>query len=106
MNTDEHEHVIEVTGLRRVYGGGFEAVRGISFEVDRGEVFALLGTNGAGKTSTVELLEGLAPPTDGRIRVLGHDPYTERAAVRPRTGVMLQEGGFPSELTVDETARM
>ncbi|MFF1722442.1 ABC transporter ATP-binding protein [Streptomyces sviceus] len=106
MNTDEHEHVIEVTGLRRVYGGGFEAVRGISFSVARGEVFALLGTNGAGKTSTVELLEGLARPTDGRIRVLGHDPYTERAAVRPRTGVMLQEGGFPSELTVDETARM
>ncbi|MEV3907588.1 ABC transporter ATP-binding protein [Streptomyces canus] len=106
MNTDEHEHVIEVTGLRRVYGGGFEAVRGISFAVDRGEVFALLGTNGAGKTSTVELLEGLARPTDGRIRVLGHDPYAERAAVRPRTGVMLQEGGFPSELTVDETARM
>ncbi|MER7569179.1 ABC transporter ATP-binding protein [Streptomyces sp. NPDC097941] len=106
MNTDEHEHVIEVTGLRRVYGGGFEAVRGISFSVARGEVFALLGTNGAGKTSTVELLEGLARPTEGRIRVLGHDPYTERAAVRPRTGVMLQEGGFPSELTVDETARM
>ncbi|MFI0542941.1 ABC transporter ATP-binding protein [Streptomyces sp. WSLK1-3] len=106
MNTDEHEHVIEVTGLRRVYGGGFEAVRGISFSVARGEVFALLGTNGAGKTSTVELLEGLARPTDGRIRVLGHDPYTERAAVRPRTGVMLQEGGFPSELTVGETAQM
>ncbi|MDC0773494.1 ABC transporter ATP-binding protein [Streptomyces sp. HD] len=106
MNTDEHEHVIEVTDLRRVYGGGFEAVRGISFSVDRGEVFALLGTNGAGKTSTVELLEGLARPADGRVRVLGHDPYAERAAVRPRTGVMLQEGGFPSELTVAETARM
>ncbi|MGC0339624.1 ABC transporter ATP-binding protein [Streptomyces sp. SLBN-8D4] len=106
MNTNEHEHVIEVTDLRRVYGGGFEAVRGISFSVARGEVFALLGTNGAGKTSTVELLEGLARPTEGRIRVLGHDPYTERAVVRPRTGVMLQEGGFPSELTVDETARM
>ncbi|GGS91765.1 multidrug ABC transporter ATP-binding protein [Streptomyces griseoviridis] len=98
--------MIEVTGLRRVYGGGFEAVRGIGFTVRRGEIFALLGTNGAGKTSTVELLEGLAPPTAGRIRVLGHDPYTERAAVRPRTGVMLQEGGFPSELTVAETARM
>ncbi|MFE3033745.1 ABC transporter ATP-binding protein [Streptomyces canus] len=106
MNTNEHEHVIEVTDLRRVYGGGFEAVRGISFSVARGEVFALLGTNGAGKTSTVELLEGLARPTEGRIRVLGHDPYTERDAVRPRTGVMLQEGGFPSELTVEETARM
>jgi ABC-2 type transport system ATP-binding protein len=98
--------VIEVTDLRRVYGGGFEAVRGISFTVGRGEVFALLGTNGAGKTSTVELLEGLARPAGGRVRVLGHDPYEERAAVRPRTGVMLQEGGFPSELTVAETTRM
>ncbi|MFE9905401.1 ABC transporter ATP-binding protein [Streptomyces achromogenes] len=106
MNIDGHEHVIEVTDLRRVYGGGFEAVRGISFSVARGEIFALLGTNGAGKTSTVELLEGLAAPAGGRIRVLGHDPFRERAAVRPRTGVMLQEGGFPAELTVAETARM
>ncbi|MEV1086049.1 ABC transporter ATP-binding protein [Streptomyces sp. NPDC050211] len=106
MQINRHEHVIEVTDLRRVYGGGFEAVRGIDFSVSRGEVFALLGTNGAGKTSTVELLEGLAAPAGGRVRVLGHDPYTERAAVRPRTGVMLQEGGFPSELTVAETARM
>ncbi|WP_405536474.1 ABC transporter ATP-binding protein [Streptomyces sp. NBC_00075] len=106
METNEREHVIEVTDLRRVYGGGFEAVRGVSFSVGRGEIFALLGTNGAGKTSTVELLEGLAPPAGGRVRVLGHDPYAERAAVRPRTGVMLQEGGFPSDLTVGETARM
>ncbi|GDY75685.1 hypothetical protein SAV31267_051700 [Streptomyces avermitilis] len=110
MNTSEHErehdHVIEVTDLRRVYGGDFEAVRGITFSVERGELFALLGTNGAGKTSTVELLEGLAAPSGGRVRVLGHDPYEERAAVRPRTGVMLQEGGFPSELTVAETVRM
>ena len=101
-----YEHVIEVTDLRRVYGGGFEAVRGITFSVARGEIFALLGTNGAGKTSTVELLEGLAAPDGGRVRVLGHDPHRERAAVRPRTGVMLQEGGFPSELTVGETVRM
>ncbi|GAA1015072.1 ABC transporter ATP-binding protein [Streptomyces thermogriseus] len=103
---DTSDHVMEVTDLRRVYEGGFEAVRGVTFHVDRGEIFALLGTNGAGKTSTVELLEGLAPPSGGRVRVLGHDPYTERAAVRPRTGVMLQEGGLPSELTVGETARM
>ncbi|MFH9067367.1 ABC transporter ATP-binding protein [Streptomyces coeruleorubidus] len=106
MENNGHEHVIEVTDLRRVYGGGFEAVSGISFSVRRGEIFALLGTNGAGKTSTVEVLEGLAAPADGRVRVLGHDPYTDRALVRPRTGVMLQEGGFPSELTVAETARM
>ncbi|MFF3979152.1 ABC transporter ATP-binding protein [Streptomyces sp. NPDC055808] len=99
-------NVIEVEELRRTYAGGFEAVSGISFSVARGELFALLGTNGAGKTSTVELLEGLARPTAGSVRVLGHDPYTERAVVRPRTGVMLQEGGFPAELTVAETVRM
>lgn len=100
------DSVIEAGGVRRRYAGGFEAVAGVSFSVARGELFALLGTNGAGKTSTVELLEGLARPDGGTVRVLGHDPYRERAAVRPRIGVMLQEGGFPSELTVTETVRM
>ncbi|KOG86206.1 multidrug ABC transporter ATPase, partial [Streptomyces varsoviensis] len=109
---DFGENVIDVTGLRRRYGPpgdekkGFEAVRDISFRVGRGELFALLGTNGAGKTSTVELIEGLARPSGGTVRVLGHDPYGERRAVRPRIGVMLQEGGFPAELTVAETVRM
>ncbi|NJP82136.1 ABC transporter ATP-binding protein [Streptomyces sp. AA8] len=107
---DIGDSVIDVSGLRRRYGPagdkGFEAVRDVSFTVGRGELFALLGTNGAGKTSTVELLEGLAKPTAGKVRVLGHDPYAERRAVRPRIGVMLQEGGFPSDLTVAETVRM
>jgi ABC-2 type transport system ATP-binding protein len=98
--------VIEADGLRRRYGGdgGFEAVRGVSFDVAEGELFALLGTNGAGKTSTMEILEGLAEPTSGQVRVFGHDPYVDRATVRPGTGVMLQEGGFPSDLTVAEMA--
>ncbi|MFE0191352.1 ABC transporter ATP-binding protein [Streptomyces sp. NPDC058989] len=91
---------------RGAAGQGYEAVRGVDFSVARGELFALLGTNGAGKTSTVELLEGLAPPSGGQVRVLGHDPYKEREKVRPRIGVMLQEGGFPSELTPTETLRM
>ncbi|WP_019887627.1 ABC transporter ATP-binding protein [Streptomyces purpureus] len=98
--------LIEADRLRRTYTGGFEAVNGLSFTVPQGEIFALLGTNGAGKTSTVELLEGLAPPSGGAVRVLGRDPYQERAAVRPRIGIMLQEGGFPSDLTVAETVRM
>ncbi|MEV4997562.1 ABC transporter ATP-binding protein [Streptomyces niveus] len=104
--TDVDRNVIEVEGLRRTYSGGFQAVDDISFTVGEGELFALLGTNGAGKTSTVEMLEGLARPSGGTVRVLGHDPYTDRAEVRPRTGVMLQEGGFPSDLTVKETVRM
>lgn len=108
MTFDEnpHECVIEAAEVRRSYAGGFEAVAGVSFSVARGELFALLGTNGAGKTSTVELLEGLARPDSGTVRVLGHDPFAERAAVRPRIGVMLQEGGFPSDLTTTETVRM
>ncbi|KOU76618.1 ABC transporter ATP-binding protein [Streptomyces sp. IGB124] len=100
------DSVIEARDLRRGYSGGFEAVRGVSFSVARGEVFALLGTNGAGKTSTVELLEGLAAPSGGQVRVFGLDPYARRAEVRPRTGVMLQEGGFPADLSVTETVRM
>lgn len=113
---DFSKSVIEVTQLRRSYGtaGGksrkgkpsYDAVRGIDFSVARGELFALLGTNGAGKTSTVELLEGLEAPSGGQVRVLGHDPYRERAKVRPRVGVMLQEGGFPPELTPKETLQM
>ncbi|MGI5196819.1 ABC transporter ATP-binding protein [Streptomyces sp. CA-288835] len=97
--------VIETAGLRRRYQG-FEAVRGVDLTVAQGELFALLGTNGAGKTSTLELLEGQAAPAAGTVRVLGRDPYRERADVRPRIGVMLQEGGFPTELTVMETVRM
>jgi ABC-2 type transport system permease protein len=67
---------IEVHGLCRRYGGprGFEAVRNVSFSVAQGELFALLGTNGAGKTSTLEVAEGLARPSAGRVRVLGQDP--------------------------------
>ncbi|MFV0459959.1 MAG: ABC transporter ATP-binding protein [Actinomycetales bacterium] len=82
----------------------FAAVRGVSFEVRRGELFALLGSNGAGKTSTVEALEGLAPPTGGSVRVLGLDPYRQGSAVRSRTGIMLQEAGFPDGLTAAEYA--
>jgi len=96
---------IEVTDLVRRYGE-FEAVRGVSFRVERGELFALLGTNGAGKTSTMELIEGLARPHGGTVRVLGNDPYAHRPRVRPRTGVLLQEGGLPTDLTVVETVRM
>ncbi|RIQ19530.1 ABC transporter ATP-binding protein [Jiangella rhizosphaerae] len=96
---------VEVSDVRRSYGG-YEAVRGVTFSVARGELFALLGTNGAGKTSTLEVVEGLARPGGGRVRVLGRDPWADRAAVRPRIGVMLQQGGFPADLTVTETAAM
>ncbi|MFE7099416.1 ABC transporter ATP-binding protein [Streptomyces erythrochromogenes] len=111
MQSGAAENVITATDVWRRYGPagsrGFDAVRGVSFTVRRGEVFGLLGTNGAGKTSTLELLEGLASPSRGTVRLFGaDDPVADRARIRPRTGVMLQEGGFISELTVSETLRM
>lgn len=87
---------------RRVPVEWFEAVRGVDLRLGRGELFALLGTNGAGKTSTVELVEGLATPSGGSIRVFGHDPVIERRLIRHRTGVVLQNFGFPPSLTVAE----
>ncbi|MET7959632.1 ABC transporter ATP-binding protein [Micromonospora zamorensis] len=96
--------VIEVERLNVTYGD-FHAVRDLSFEVRRGELYALIGTNGAGKTSTLETIEGHRTPTSGTVRVFGHSPR-DRRVVRPRVGVMLQESGFSPDLTVRESVRL
>lgn len=84
---------IEVTGLVKRYGD-LVAVDGLTLSVARGETLALLGPNGAGKTSTVECLEGYRQPDAGQVRVLGLDPHADAALLRPRMGLMLQEGGL------------
>jgi ABC-2 type transport system ATP-binding protein len=84
---------IRVVGLEKRYGDTV-AVAGLDFEVERGEVFGLLGPNGAGKTTTVEILEGYRRPDVGSVRVLGLDPVADGTSLRPRIGVMLQEGGL------------
>jgi ABC-2 type transport system ATP-binding protein len=96
--------VIDVDRLNVTYGD-FHAVKDLSFQVGRGEFYALLGTNGAGKTSTLETIEGHRTPTSGTVRVLGQSP-SDRAAVRPRMGIMLQESGFSPDLTVKESVRL
>src|SRR5262249_43814164 len=83
---------ITVDGLVRRYGDR-AVVAGPSFQVERGEVFALLGPNGAGKTTTVEILEGYRQPSGGLVRVLGLDPVQDARQLKPRIGVMLQDGG-------------
>jgi ABC-2 type transport system ATP-binding protein len=96
--------VIEVEKLNLTYGD-FHAVKDLSFEVRPGELYALLGTNGAGKTSALETIEGHREPTSGTVRVFGHSPR-DRKAVRPRMGIMLQESGFSPDLTVRESVRL
>ncbi len=95
------ELAIEVRGLRRSYGG-FEAVRGIDFDVRRGEVFGLLGPNGAGKTTTVEILEGYRRRSAGTVSVLGFDPQDRSRALRARVGIVLQTTGLYRHIRVRE----
>jgi ABC-2 type transport system ATP-binding protein len=95
------EVVISVRGLRKSYDGS-EAVRGIDFDVHRGEVFGLLGPNGAGKTTTVEILEGIRQRSAGEVSVLGLDPAKQVSALKDRIGVCLQFTNLPDKLRVSE----
>jgi ABC-2 type transport system ATP-binding protein len=96
---------ISVQGLRKSYGD-FEAVRGIDFDVAKGEVFGLLGPNGAGKTTTVEILEGLRPRTAGNVTVLGYDPAKEVRSLKDRIGVCLQATNLPDKILVKEALEL
>jgi ABC-2 type transport system ATP-binding protein len=96
---------IEVRDLRKSYGS-VEAVRGVSFEVARGEVFCLLGPNGAGKTSVVEILEGYRVRSGGEARVLGMDPADRARSLHERVGIVLQQCGVQNDLTVAELIEM
>jgi ABC-2 type transport system ATP-binding protein len=95
------EYAIRVEDLRKRYGE-MEAVRGVSFQVKKGEVFGLLGPNGAGKTTTVEILEGYRERSAGEVSVLGHDPAVRERGLRERVGIVLQSSGFYPRATVRE----
>ncbi len=103
--TNASDLVVEVRGLVKAYGS-VHAVRGIDFEIQRGEIFALLGPNGAGKTTTVEILEGYRKRDGGEVRVLGHDPGRERAELKSQIGIVLQSTGVERYLTVAESVTM
>ena len=96
---------IAVRGLRKAYGA-LEAVRGIEFEVQRGEVFGLLGPNGAGKTTTVEILEGYRKRDAGEVEVLGTDPALAGGEWREQIGVVLQSSAMYETLTPAEMLRL
>jgi ABC-2 type transport system ATP-binding protein len=96
---------VRVTDVRKRYGSR-EILTGVSFQVRRGELFSLLGPNGAGKTTTVEIVEGYRRADGGSVDVLGCDPARDGARLRPRIGLMLQEGGIDNRTTPREALRL
>jgi len=97
--------VIEVANLTKRYGDVL-AVDELSFEVREGEVYALLGENGAGKSTTVEIMEGYRAATAGTVNVLGVDPAHASREFRNRVGIVLQTSGVEDEFTVREVIEL
>jgi ABC-2 type transport system ATP-binding protein len=98
------DRAIVVDRLSRDFGS-FRAVDDVSFDVARGEVFGFLGSNGAGKSTTIRMLCGLLKPTSGRALIDGIDVSLDAAAVRRRIGYMSQRFSLYERLTVDENIR-
>lgn len=96
-----HSTIISVQHLVKNYGA-FEAVKGISFEVQEGEIFGLLGPNGAGKSTTLEIIETLREKTSGKILVNGYDLDREPNEIKKIIGVQLQTSGFYPGLNLIE----
>lgn len=92
---------IVVTGLSKQYPDK-TAVDNISFSVDKGSIFSLLGVNGAGKTTTIKMLCGLTRPTGGEAYVLSHDIHTELGEVKKLVNISPQDTSVASRLTVRE----
>lgn len=99
------EPAIRVEGLRKAYGGR-TVLDGLSFAVAPGEIFGILGLNGTGKTTAVEIAQGLRGRDAGSVRVLGLDPERDRARLRPLVGSQLQSSALPERLRVGEALRL
>jgi gliding motility-associated transport system ATP-binding protein len=93
--------MIEVQHLTKRYGP-FTAVDDVSFRVEKGEILGFLGPNGAGKTSTMRVITGYMPPTDGKVVVAGHDVFTDAIAAKRRTGYLPETPPLYPEMTVRE----
>ena len=98
------DSVVEVRDLTKRYGAA-TAVNGISFSVQRGEIFGLLGPNGAGKTTTILMMLGLTDVTSGTVRVMGHDPVREPLQVKRVVGYMPDTVGFYDYMTATDNLR-
>ena len=83
--------IISVSNLSKTYGSGFKALKGINLDINRGEIFALLGPNGAGKTTLISIICGIANPSQGTIKIGGHDIIRDYRAARSMIGLVPQE---------------
>jgi len=93
---------LAIQDLRKVYGNGFEALKGISLNVKQGDFFALLGPNGAGKSTTLGIVSSLVNKTSGKVSVFGQDIDTQLAQAKRCLGVVPQEFNFnPFEKVLD-----
>ena len=95
------EPCIRVRNLTKTFGGR-TAVDNLSFAVEKGQVFALLGHNGAGKSTTIDLILGLKAPDGGTAKILGMDAAKNRKQVFERVGVQLQNTQYQPSITVEE----
>lgn len=102
--TSGRASVLDVRNLTCTYGD-FVAVDDVSISVDAGEIYAVLGVNGAGKTTMLETIQGQRRPSSGKVLVFGREA-TDRRVVHSRTGIMFQESGFSGDLTALETVTM
>lgn len=85
---------LEITGLEKVYKGGFKALKGIDLSVEQGDFFALLGPNGAGKSTTIGVITSLVNKTAGEVKVFGHSIDNELEAAKSYIGLVPQEFNF------------
>ncbi len=97
--------IIKVNNLTKKYGD-FEAVKGISFEVNEGEIFGLLGPNGAGKSTTLEIIETLREKTSGEVIVNGFNLDKDPNEIKKIIGVQLQTSGYYPGLNLTELIRL
>lgn len=95
------ENIISVTNLEKTFGAR-KVVNGISFEVKKGEVFGLLGHNGAGKSTTIDMILGLKEPDKGEALIYGKKASKNRKEVFAKVGVQLQQTQYQSTITVEE----
>ncbi|MBR4769363.1 MAG: ABC transporter ATP-binding protein [Clostridia bacterium] len=98
------ENVIEIRDLFKSFGT-VRAVDGLSFRVKRGELFAFLGVNGAGTSTTISILSGQLKKDAGEVAVFGHDPAREKAAIARQIGVVFQTSALDQMLTVRDNLR-